>query len=113
MFANHHDVRDYVRRFGPETPYLQAAAGTLANLVDWADWNSDGWVYWQPPSKAARRLQELLWAAWVPARFAEAVDISAADLAAAYKPLRAFRTRCNNNPRRPDADFTIEEPRVL
>jgi hypothetical protein len=64
-------------------PILGPATRTLANLRDAADANSDGWCYWPKPARAAGKLMDLI----------ERGDATAAELVAAYRPLKSFRTR--------------------
>lgn len=55
MSMNEYDIDDAVARWRVEThPNLAAAALTLQNLVRVVNRNSDGWPYWQPPSRAAK-----------------------------------------------------------
>lgn len=95
MFANEHDVEEYLNQFSggsPEsldTPNLLAGALTLARLVNWTNSNSDGWAYWPKPARSAKSLMTLLQSA---DRF-DPQDVSVADLRKALSPVRAFLTR--------------------
>lgn len=103
MFANTYEVDEYVRQFGAD-PVLGPAARTLANLRDAADANSDGWAYWRKPSAAAKRLQEILYYAHRNRVIhGRPYAASAAEVRAALRPVKSFRTRTG-------IDFEIEEP---
>lgn len=91
-WLNEYEIDDAVRRFDPdEAPNLATAAFALRELMQWTNRNSDGWPYWAPPSKASEKLQSLIARA---DRFSP-VDITAADLAGAVRPIKAFRTKVN------------------
>lgn len=102
MWMNEHDVDDAVRRFGDDTPNLAKGARVLSRLVTWTNSNSDGWPYWQKPQKAAATLMNLLHNA---DRF-NPEDITAADLAVALRPIKAFLTRQGV-----DHALVIDDPR--
>lgn len=90
MWMNEYDVQDAVNRFGQaETPNLATGAQALYDLMNWTNRNSDGWPYWNKPSRAAKSLMEMLHAA---DRF-DPQDVTAADLAKALRPVKAFLTR--------------------
>jgi hypothetical protein len=92
---NEYDVNDaVVRRAGH--PTLGPATQTLANLVRVANENSDGWCYWPKPARAAAKLMELIEGdgTWEATR-GERNDVTAAQVKAAYRPIRAFLTRNN------------------
>lgn len=108
MWMNEWDVEDAVRRWVPladEFPNLASAAITMTNLVYWTNNNnSDGWPYWIKPSRASRKLQDLLTEAEVAFRRSPNVeDISDADYKKALTPIKSFRTKHN-------ADFLIYIP---
>ena len=88
LWMNEHDVADVAHRVAG-LPNLERAADTLRALVYWTNGNSDGWPYWAKPARAAQRLIAMLHAA---DRF-DPADVSAADLVAALRPVRAFLTR--------------------
>lgn len=91
-FMNDWDIDDAVERYR-QHPILSAATRTLANVRDAANENSDGWPYWPKPARAANKLMELIEGDRTSAyRFGER-DVSKAELTAAYRPLKAFRTR--------------------
>jgi hypothetical protein len=83
---------------GPEEEEEEAS-----NLRDWADRNSDGWVYWPKPARSAAKLMELIEGdgTW---RARDTVDERATPAAyrKALAPIKAFRTRQG-------ADFEIVE----
>lgn len=71
----------------------ESAARTLYRLMRWTDSHSDGWPYWQKPSRAATRLMEALQRVRESGRRGDYVDITDADLKKAYTPIKAFLTR--------------------
>jgi len=89
-WMNEWDIEDALRQFDPaETPNLAAGAQVLDALRGWANENSDGWVYWPKPSRAAKSLMTLLQGAerWDP------VDVTPTELKRALAPIKAFLTR--------------------
>ena len=104
-FMNEYDIDRACRRGWNTHPVLGPALTTLANLVDWANDNSDGWPYWPKPARAAAKLMELIerdgTSKWI--FDTEREDATVAELRRAYVPLKAFRTRFG-------ADFEIVEP---
>jgi hypothetical protein len=74
-----------------ELPVLRKGAEVLSKLRDWTNQNSDGWPYWQKPSRAADKLMTLIHDAelWRPG----AHDITEEQLKAAFRPIKAFLTR--------------------
>lgn len=77
-------------------PNLQAAALTLSRLVNWTNANSDGWAYWQKPTAASKRLQEVVYREYLGRtenRQLEHGDLTAAQLRSLYTPIKAFLTR--------------------
>lgn len=92
-FMNEWDVQDAVARWR-DHPVLGPASQTLANLVDAANANSDGWAYWPKPARAARKLMELIEGdgTW-EFRFGDRDDATVAKLRAAYAPIKSFLTR--------------------
>ena len=67
-------------------PVKLRAVLTLMRLMNLVNDNSDGWAYWGPPVRAARKLMEFI--ENVPD--AEATE---AKLKQAYSPIKAFLTR--------------------
>lgn len=93
-WMNEWDIEDALRRFYPdETPNLATGAQVVATLAHWTNQNSDGWCYWQKPSRAASSLMTLLEAARRPNYNGDMVDITAAQLAKVLRPIKAFLTR--------------------
>lgn len=80
-------------------PNYFAAASILHELMDWTDQNSDGWPYWQKPSRAASRLMDHL-SGWrrrhIDNRREDGADLTVDELDAALKPIKAFLTRTAN-----------------
>lgn len=102
MFMNQWDIEDAGRHArlmaeeGYDVPNLITAADALHALMRWTNDNSDGWHVWPKPTRAAKRLMELLdnperrrnWMNGV-----EVEDISDAALKAALTPIKALLTR--------------------
>lgn len=87
MWLNEHEVRE-AREWFRHDAELSLPTETLCNLVEWTNCNSDGWPYWTKPSRAASKLCEILYRAM---RYDQRP--TAAQLAAAIRPIKAFRTR--------------------
>lgn len=96
-FMNEYDIDDAVRQWARH-PVLGPAALTIRNLRDWTNRNSDGWVYWQKPSNAAGKLQDLIMDPGTAAfgRDFDREDATPEQLKAALRPIKAFRTRMTN-----------------
>lgn len=104
MWMNEHEVGEMVRMLedqSTEAPNLYAGARVLEALVDWTNSVSDGWPYWNPPSKAAKTLQQEIHDRSYAIRFGndrdgtalEDLDLSPAMLTKALKPIKAFLTK--------------------
>jgi hypothetical protein len=92
-FMNGWEIEDARARYADHA-VLGPATQTLANLRDCADSNSDGWAYWPKPTRAARKLMEMIEPSDYPWRFDdERKDVTVAKLRQAYAPIKAFRTR--------------------
>lgn len=108
MWLNEYEVEDAVHYLSPrasEFPNLLAGALTLQSLVRWTNRNSDGWPYWQKPSRAAKSLMEHLHREAIGraiGRWDQRTDhdLTDAELKRALAPIKAFRTRHS-------ADFDI------
>lgn len=77
-------------------PILGPASQTLSNLRDATNGNSDGWVYWPKPARAAKRLMDLLQQGETRLRgytWPLPPEVTLADYRKAVTPLKAFRTR--------------------
>lgn len=102
-FMNEWDIEESRQRF-QDHPILGPATETLENLKEWTNRNSDGWPYWPKPARAAARLMELIerdgTARYL--RSEDRDDATEAELRAALRPIKAFRTRHG-------ADFEIVE----
>lgn len=92
LYMNAYEVDASVARYC-EHPILGPATETLANLMDAANANSDGWAYWPKPVRAAAKLMKLIGGFREYVNDPERPDITVAQLRAAYVPLKAFRTR--------------------
>jgi hypothetical protein len=91
LFINEYEIDDMLLtrfRFG-NTPNLYLGAQILDRLMRWTNANSDGWAYWPLPTRAAKKLMELLNAA----DFHDPEDCDAAALNKACIPIKAFLTR--------------------
>jgi hypothetical protein len=89
FLMNECDIRDAANLWDGHK-VLEPLTLTLLNLLDATNVHSDGWAYWPKPSRASRKLQELIQSA----RTREARDAITPELiAAALRPVKAFRTR--------------------
>ena len=79
------DARELYRNH----PVLSRATRILFALRDLADANSDGWCYWNAPSKAANKLMTLI----VGARADFGRGVTEEGLKKAMTPIKAFLTR--------------------
>lgn len=103
LYMNAYEIEEARARYASH-PVLGPATRTLANLADWTNRNSDGWAYWPKPVRAAERLQRLIQGKVPESRWDdERADATPEVLAAALRPVKAFRTRH-------DADFEIVQP---
>lgn len=102
-FMNEYDMQRASAQYG-EHALLGPATQTLRNLAEWTNNNSDGWCYWPKPCRAAAKLMELIERDGTSKyRFDdEREDVTAAELAAALRPIKSFRTKHA-------ADFQIVE----
>lgn len=103
---NDYDIEEAVGRFA-DHPLLGPATLTLDNLRRAVNRNSDGWPYWRAPSAAAAKLMALIEGDRT-ARYRfddERADVTEEAVKAAYRPIKAFRTRHG-------IDFEIVEPWV-
>ena len=93
-FMNRWDIADAKNRYW-EHPILGPATRTLANLMDCADCNSDGWAYWPKPARSAARLMELIERDGTARYLFDDLreDATVAELKAAYRPIKSFLTR--------------------
>ena len=94
-FMNEYDIDTAQRRFDPgQTPNRAHLAATVAALRDWANRNSDGWVYWPKPARAAARAMELIDGYTTRERIEqEETDATDAEVTAALRPIKALLTR--------------------
>jgi len=77
-------------------PTFQRAVLTLSRLVEWTNLNSDGWAYWSQPTAASAKLQKLVDSGYALHRHPNwENDLTAAELKAAYTPIKSFLTRQN------------------
>lgn len=92
MFMNEWEIEQAAERFRGH-PILGPATQTLRNLMECANRNSDGWCYWPKPCRAAKQLQELIQGPHGYPRFGDRDDVTATQVKAAYRPIKAFLTR--------------------
>jgi hypothetical protein len=89
MWMNTWEIEEAANRFSGH-PILGPATKTLQNLERWTNSHSDGWPYWQKPSRAAAKLMEMIEAAHP---FRDGKEPTEAEYKAALRPVKAFRTR--------------------
>lgn len=97
-WMNEYEIDEAVEDLEPvadEFPRLAEAAAVLQRLKNWTNGHSDGWPYWQKPSRAANRLMEALNVSRLQVRFRPDLveDMTDAELKAALRPIKAFLTR--------------------
>jgi hypothetical protein len=92
---NEWDIESALRRFDPgRTPNRAYLANVVSALRDWANSNSDGWVYWPLPVRAARKAIELIDGGTTPERIEqEEHDATDAEVRAALSPIKALLTK--------------------
>lgn len=92
-WMNRYEIEEALR-WTDEGSNAESGARTLYRLMRWTDNHSDGWPYWQKPSKAATRLMDALQKVKESGRRdGDYVDITEAELKAYYRPIKAFLTR--------------------
>jgi hypothetical protein len=92
-FMNEYDI-DRAVQLWQDHPVLGPASKTVASLRDAANANSDGWAYWPKPARAARKLMELIERDGTSKyAYGDRKDATVAELKAALRPVKAFRTR--------------------
>lgn len=64
----------------------------LSHLKTWTNQNSDGWMYWAPPSKASAKLQAAL-EEMMRTHWRDVQDLTEAELRKLLAPIKAFLTR--------------------
>lgn len=96
MWMNEYDVEDAQLRWR-EDPVMGPATKTLGNLMDQVNGHSDGWPYWQAPTKAASKLMELIERANEHYRKEyerpRPEKPTAAEVRKSYAPIKSFMTR--------------------
>lgn len=92
MWMNEYEIEEAVRLLrSEELPNLLSGALALRRLMVWVNSNSDGWCYWQLPSRAATRLQAVLQDATRKIRFSDDYpDITRTSLTSLLRPIRKF-----------------------
>jgi hypothetical protein len=89
---NEYEIDDAADRFAGHR-ILGPATRTLSDLRDIVNANSDGWAYWRKPANAAKRLMDLVMGEGWEGRYGDRDEVTEEQLVAAYRPLKAFRTR--------------------
>lgn len=94
-FMNDWDLEYARARFTRATcPNRLALVLVVDNLREWTNGHSDGWGYWQRPSRAAANAVDLIRSSTSAANVEqEAHDISDDEMRAAVRPIKAFLTR--------------------
>jgi hypothetical protein len=94
-YMNDWDLDQARRRYGRgETPNRLALVMVVDNLRQWANENSDGWVYWPKPCRAASKAIELIESTAYPEyERRQHEDITDAEMLAAVRPIKSFLTR--------------------
>ena len=95
-WMNQWEIENLNDRFNDvDTPNLFRATQVLSRLAAWANQNSDGWVYWPKPARAASSLMGLLERKEQEQRRGnfEVTDLTNAELTKALSPIKAFLTR--------------------
>lgn len=95
-WMNEHEIDEAMCWFDPkDQPNLHRGALVLARLMGWTNSCSDGWPYWQKPSKAAAKLMTLIQNGRELNRrnYGDLEDVTAADLTKAISPIKAMLTR--------------------
>ena len=93
IFMNDYDIAIAEQRVKPGTVKAMALQ-ILKDHMEVINSNSDGWAYWSAPTKAAKRLMELIQG---PNTVSELTASQC--LKTAVKPLRAFYTKHPELPR--------------
>lgn len=93
MWMNEYEIEQMLRRFDEDTNLMRGAR-TLYRLMRWTNSHSDGWPYWQKPSRAATRLMKLLQAKDAEyRRTGDVADVDYKELQKTLTPIKAFLTR--------------------
>jgi hypothetical protein len=96
LFMNAYEVDEASYQFRTH-PVLGPATRFLRDFRDEVNSHSDGWAYWNPPLRAAKKLMELIQAGQANERNrytnAPQVEITEAAFRKALAPIRAFYTR--------------------
>jgi hypothetical protein len=93
MWMNEDEIERMLNRFDEDTNLITGAR-ILYRLMRWTNSHSDGWPYWQKPSRAANRLMELLQSKDDEyRRTGDVADVDYKDLQKTLTPIKAFLTR--------------------
>ena len=92
LFMNQSDIEE-AKATHAQHPILSKATKLLYDLMNLADSVSDGWAYWPKPSRAAKKLQELIRANDPRTKKWDAPAVTEADLKRAVAPIKAFLTK--------------------
>lgn len=92
-WMNEGEIEQMLTRFDEDTNLIQGAR-ILYRLMRWTNYNSDGWPYWQKPSRAASKLTELLQTADRRLyRDRDFSDVEFKELQKTLTPIKSFLTR--------------------
>lgn len=87
MLFNQYDIEHAAKRSYNNCPNVCKGYKLLLALVNAVNAQSDGWAYWKAPSKACKKLQELLVTA---GRYGTITDV---ELKKAITPIRTMVSR--------------------
>ena len=106
LFMNEWEIQGEVDRFQGD-PVMEPATLTLQELMHAANQNSDGWCYWPKPARAAKTLMELIQTEHHRNDYQHPnpAPVTANQIRAAYRPIKAFRSRQH-------LEFPIIEPQA-
>jgi len=83
FFLNEAEIDMYLERH-ERHPVLRKATKLLSEFRHLVNNNSDGWAYWGPPVRAAKKLMQLI---------SNRAEVTEADLKKAITPIKSFCTR--------------------
>lgn len=107
-WMNRWEVAEAIEQLDADVvPNAARGARILDRLMRWTDENSDGWPYWQKPSKAAAKLMAFVKTA-VDSGYHDDWDMTEAELRSALTPIKAFLTR-----QKVDHSLIIDDPKPV
>lgn len=88
------DLQDAIWRFGLHVPNRAHVARVIRNLAAWANDNSDGWVYWPAPARAAQlAMTEIRSTTHQENAAQEQQDLTDRQVRRVLAPVKTFTTR--------------------